>query len=387
MTPKMLDTRLGVCKASTSPSREVTIMPSTTTLGNLTVTSAPDKYPPTGAPLLEPTALRDAIARKVVGQQHAIQAVVDAYSIWRASFHDTDRPISSFLFPGPTGVGKTRLVEAFAEVLFGSSKEMLKIDCAEYQHSHEIAKLLGSPPGYLGHRETKPLLSEEFLKRGYTAAHPFAIILFDEIEKSSNALWRLMLGILDKGSLTLGDGSKPDLRSTFIFMTTNCGVKEAQKKRISFLDSESAEDEASFMRAVRQRFDPEFLNRMDSVTVFKRLTADECAAIVRLELRAVGARLTQGTVRELYATPELLKWLLKSGISVEYGGRELRRTIQRCVTLPLARWYLAMFPKGVILRDLPWVLVLDVDNEKLVVQRGKPKRDAVRVWEWSPFDQ
>src|SRR5262245_29573490 len=168
----------------------------------------------------------EALRKKIVGQEEAVQAIVDLYQVFCAGLHSPGRPVGNLLFLGPTGSGKTRVVEAAAEVLFGDSRAVIKIDCAEFQHSHEIAKLIGSPPGYLGHRETSPLLTQENLERFHTDDVPLSLVLFDEVEKASDALWQLLLGVLDKATLTLGDNRRVDFSKTVIIMTSNLGARE-----------------------------------------------------------------------------------------------------------------------------------------------------------------
>src|SRR5246500_5174980 len=167
-----------------------------------------------------------ALREKVVGQEQAVEALVDLYQMFCAGLQSPSRPIGNLLFLGPTGSGKTRIVEAAAEVLFGDRKAVVKIDCAEFQHSHEIAKLIGSPPGYLGHRDTHPLVTEETLSQYHTDKLKLSFLLFDEIEKASDALWQLLLGILDKATLTLGDTRRVDLSQTIICLTSNLGARE-----------------------------------------------------------------------------------------------------------------------------------------------------------------
>jgi ATP-dependent Clp protease ATP-binding subunit ClpA len=170
--------------------------------------------------------LEASLRRKIVGQEEAIEQIVNIYQTYLAGMTSPGRPIGNFLFLGPTGSGKTRLVEAAAETLAGDSRAVIKIDCAEFQHSHEIAKLIGSPPGYLGHRETHPLLSQEVLNQYHTDKMKLSFVLFDEIEKSSDALWNLLLGVLDKATLTLGDNRRVDFSRALIFMTSNLGAGE-----------------------------------------------------------------------------------------------------------------------------------------------------------------
>src|SRR6059058_4654717 len=167
-----------------------------------------------------------ALRAKIVGQEEGVHALVDLYQVFRAGLNSPGRPVGNLLFLGPTGSGKTRIVEAAAEILFGEARAVIKIDCAEFQHSHEIAKLIGSPPGYLGHRETHPLLSQEVLNQYHTEKLKLSFVLFDEIEKASDALWNLLLGILDKATLTLGDNRRVDFSRALIFMTSNLGAAE-----------------------------------------------------------------------------------------------------------------------------------------------------------------
>lgn len=168
----------------------------------------------------------DALRQKIVGQDEAVQALGELYQVFCAGLHPPGRPVGNLLFLGPTGSGKTRIVEAAAEILFGDSRALIKVDCAEFQHSHEIAKLIGSPPGYLGHRETHPLITQEELAKSHRGELKLSFLLFDEIEKASDALWQLLLGILDKATLTLGDNRRVDLSQTVIFLTSNLGGGE-----------------------------------------------------------------------------------------------------------------------------------------------------------------
>ena len=167
-----------------------------------------------------------SLRRKVVGQDAAIEKVVEIYQMFLAGLNPPGRPVGNLLFLGPTGSGKTRVVEVLAEALFGDPRACIKIDCAEFQHSHEIAKLIGSPPGYLGHRETHPLLTQEALNQWHTEKLRLSLLLFDEIEKASDSLWQLLFGILDKATLTLGDNRRVDLSQCIIFMTSNLGAAE-----------------------------------------------------------------------------------------------------------------------------------------------------------------
>src|SRR3954463_866016 len=174
----------------------------------------------------EASSLRDNLSRLVIGQSEAIEQIVDVYQMHVTGLAAPGRPVGNFLLLGPTGSGKTRTVEALAQALIGNPQAVIKIDCAEFQHSHEIAKLIGSPPGYIGHRETHPLLSQEVLAQHHSEALKISLVLFDEIEKASDALWNLLLGILDKATLTLGDSRQVDFSRALIFMTSNIGAAE-----------------------------------------------------------------------------------------------------------------------------------------------------------------
>src|SRR5512135_2873140 len=174
----------------------------------------------------EAVSLETSLRRMIVGQDEAIQQIVNIYQMNLTGMSAPGRPIGNFLFLGPTGSGKTRIVEATSEALLKNPRAVIKIDCAEFQHSHEIAKLIGSPPGYLGHRETHPLLSQEVLNQFHTETIKLSFVLFDEIEKASDALWNLLLGILDKATLTLGDNRRVDFSRALIFMTSNLGAAE-----------------------------------------------------------------------------------------------------------------------------------------------------------------
>src|SRR5438309_5437414 len=221
----------------------------------------------------------EALREKIVSQEEALQAMVNLYQVFSAGLNPPGRPVGSLLFLGPTGSGKTRIVEAAAEILFGDSRAVIKVDCGEFQHSHEIAKLIGSPPGYLGHRETHPLLTQEALNQWFTEKLKLSILLFDEIEKASDSLWQLLLGILDKATLTLGDNRRVDLSQTVIFMTSNLGAGEMMNlvdggfgfapKVVEVDESFDDKIQRTAVEAARRKFTPEFMNRIDKTVVFK----------------------------------------------------------------------------------------------------------------------
>lgn len=286
------------------------------------------------------------LERLVIGQSEAVRQVIEIFQTWSAGLSCTGRPIGNLLFLGPTGTGKTRLVEAVAESLLGNPRAVLKIDCAEFQHSHEIAKLIGAPPGYLGHRETQALLSQDMLNQHHTDQIKLSFVLFDEIEKASNALWNLLLGILDKATLTLGDNRKVDFSRAMIFMTSNLGATDMAKiinPGLGFTPvvSTGTEDriKAAGLSGARRNFTPEFMNRLDKVVVFNSLSANDMDRILGLELGAVQQRILNSASTPPFVIktlPEARKFILGNGIDDKYGARYLKRAIERLLVNPLA---------------------------------------------------
>jgi ATP-dependent Clp protease ATP-binding subunit ClpA len=289
-----------------------------------------------------------ALREKIVGQPEAVQALVDIYQIYRAGLHPPGRPVGNLLFLGPTGSGKTRIVEATAELLYGDSHAVIKVDCAEFQHSHEIAKLIGSPPGYLGHRETHPLITQETLSQYHTEKMKLSLLLFDEIEKASDALWQLLLGILDKATLTLGDNRRVDLSQTLIFMTSNLGGAEISSmitggmgfvsQAETTADKFDGKVERTATEAARRRFSPEFMNRIDKVVVFHPLRPAQLEQVLEIEMKQVQARVFETSHRKflLRLTPAAKQFLLREGTNLQYGARHLKRAIERHIVAPLA---------------------------------------------------
>jgi ATP-dependent Clp protease ATP-binding subunit ClpB len=291
----------------------------------------------------------NALRRKIVGQDQAIDKVVEIYQMFLAGLNAPGRPVGNLLFLGPTGSGKTRVVEALAESLFGDARACIKIDCAEFQHSHEIAKLIGSPPGYLGHRETHPLLTQEALNQWHTEKLKLSILLFDEIEKASDSLWQLLLGILDKATLTLGDNRRVDLSQCIIIMTSNLGAGEMT----SLVDggmgfaTQATEVDAKLdekisrtaVEAARRKFTPEFMNRIDRVVVFKTLRPEHLSQILEIELGMVQQRVLQAAGANQFVfncTSKVKEYLLQEGTDPRYGARHLKRAIERNIVFPLA---------------------------------------------------
>jgi ATP-dependent Clp protease ATP-binding subunit ClpB len=301
------------------------------------------------AELLEKTLLK-----LVVGQDEAIEQIVNIYQMYLTGLTAPGRPVGNFLFLGPTGSGKTRTVEATAEALVHNPRAVIKIDCAEFQHSHEIAKLIGSPPGYLGHRETHPLLSQEVINQHHTETIKLSFILFDEIEKASDALWNLLLGILDKATLTLGDNRKVDFSRAMIFMTSNLGAGEMSAliaPKLGFLAALAKSQPCTInedlnkkitrtgVEAARRKFTPEFINRIDKVVVFKSLGEPELRRILDLELGQVQQRILVSPAEKSFVftvSPAGKNFLLTEGTDVKYGARHLKRAIERLLVHPLS---------------------------------------------------
>ena len=304
----------------------------------------------------EAEALETNLRRMIVGQDEAIQQIVNIYQMYLTGMTPPSRPIGNFLFLGPTGSGKTRIVEATSEALVKNARAVIKIDCAEFQHSHEIAKLIGPPPGYLGHRETHPLLSQEVLNQYPTETMKLSFVLFDEIEKASDALWNLLLGILDKGTLTLGDNRKVDFSRALIFMTSNLGASEMSalmNPRLGFNAGEtsrqsqtgtmddklSAKIGRSGIDAARRKFTPEFINRLDKIVTFKPLGTAELKKILDIELNMVQQRIFNTAPEKSFvfkASDGAKEYLLQEGTDLKYGARHLKRAIERLLVQPMS---------------------------------------------------
>jgi len=345
--------------------------------------------------LLDPTRtgrhaadLEDSLRRLIVGQDEAIQQIVRVYQTHVAGLSPIGRPIANFLFLGPTGSGKTRIVEATAQALLDNPKAIVKIDCAEFQHSHEIAKLIGSPPGYLGHRETHALLSQEVLNQHHTDKMKLSFVLFDEIEKASDALWNLLLGILDKGTLTLGDNRKVDFSRAMIFMTSNLGAAEMDSlvaPRLGFhvpvLSDARANAKLSSQitrtgtAAARRKFTPEFINRLDKIVVFKSLGAEELRRIVDIELELVYQRIEIAAAAKPFVinvTDSARELLLREGTDLSYGARPLKRAIERLLVHPISN----LLASGQIRRG-DYIRVTSAEGSTAMTFM----RDAMESWE------
>lgn len=318
----------------------------TTTMNNTgTVFLDPDQKSPRAQDFEE------RLTSRIVGQERAVRRMSGLYQIFLAGMNPPNRPIGTMLFLGPTGSGKTRVIEAAAEVLYGDPNAVVKIDCAEFQHSHEIAKLIGSPPGYLGHRETSPMLTQENLDRMHTDDMKVSLVLFDEIEKASDSLWQLLLGILDKATLTLGDNRRVDFSKSIVIMTSNLGAREMSELisgGIGFAPGKGSKtpndtevDQKIYRTAVeaaRRKFSPEFMNRIDKVVVFRSLKEHHLRQILDLELQAVQDRIMQsaGTKFVFQCSETAKDMLLKEGLDYKYGARHLKRAVERFLVYPLS---------------------------------------------------
>jgi ATP-dependent Clp protease ATP-binding subunit ClpA len=329
----------------------------------------------------------ERLASRVVGQERAVRGMSSFYQVFLAGLNQSDRPIGTMLLLGPTGCGKTHVVEMAAEALFGTPGAVLKIDCAEFQHSHEIAKLIGSPPGYLGHRETSPLLTQEDLDRYQTEDAQLSILLFDEIEKASDSLWRLLLGILDKATLTLGDNRRVDFSRTLVVMTSNLGAREMAELisgGVGFAAAKPAKNDGDVtdqkiyrtaLEAARRNFSPEFMNRIDKVVVFRSLKEQHLRQILDLELQAVQNRITHSDESSfIFQCSDAVKdILLGEGRDPRYGARHLKRAVERILVNRLSN---LIATKQVRLGDFVYVDAIP-ETVKLIFSRYR-SADAVR---------
>lgn len=295
------------------------------------------------------TDLLNAAREKLVGQDQPLESVSRYIEIYNAGLSPEGRPAGAFLLFGPTGTGKTHTVEVLAEALHGSPRNLLRIDCAEFQMEHEVAKLIGAPPGYLGHRETQALLNQIRINAVASERSDLSIVLFDEIEKAAPSLARLLLGILDRASLRLGDNSMVNFERCLIFFTSNLGAREMRRELNGTFGLAPRQEPASAetvrrlerqaLRAMNRHFSPEFVNRIDAVFTYQPLTAAMFGRILDLQLRAIERRIWQKLGERGYGvrlSPEFRQFLLDRGTSAEYGARELRRVIQRYVLQPIA---------------------------------------------------
>jgi CheY-like chemotaxis protein/energy-coupling factor transporter ATP-binding protein EcfA2 len=293
--------------------------------------------------------LTAVLSQKVVGQPAATSVIVPYIQMFQAGLAPEGRPVGVFLLLGPTGTGKTKTVEALAEVLHGSEKNLLKVDCGEFQLEHEVAKLIGAPPGYLGHRETQAMLTQQKLNAVTSEKCCLSLVLFDEIEKAAPSMTRLLLGVLDKGVLRLGDNTTVNFEKSLVFLTSNLGAREMLHEinpEFGFQSVKTAERkdltgklQNIALVSVRKRFSPEFVNRIDCIITYQPLTAESLSAILDHHItdlqNHVNTRLGSRSFT-LEVPFEARQFLLQKGTSPEYGARELHRTIHRHLTQPLA---------------------------------------------------
>ncbi len=291
--------------------------------------------------------LLEELMVRVVGQPQALTQIVPYVQMHQAGLSPEGRPAGVFLLLGPTGTGKTRTVEALADVLHGREKHMLKVDCGEFQMEHEVAKLIGAPPGYLGHRETPPMLTQQKLGSVTSESSDLALVLFDEIEKAAPSMTRLLMGVLDKAVLRLGDNSTVNFERALIFLTSNLGAREMRDHiRPGFGFQAAVNTEGSTHKlhqiglgAVRRHFAPEFVNRIDTIVTYQPLSEEALADIVDLQIAALELHIENRLGErafELDVSGAARRFLLEKGTSSEYGARELKRTILRELTQPLA---------------------------------------------------
>ena len=321
------------------------------------------------------------LSQKVVGQASVMKSIVPYIHMWQAGLAPEGRPAGVFLLLGPTGTGKTKTVEAIAEILHGSPKNVLKVDCGEFQMEHEVSKLIGSPPGYLGHRETPARLTQEQLTSVTTPGCDLSLVLFDEIEKAAPSMTRLLLGILDKAQLRLGDNTTVDFEKSLIFFTSNLGAMEMMKEIQPDFGFQAGiprnrsevvgKLQNVALSAVRKRFSPEFVNRIDAVVTYQPLDADALMTILNQHIdelqKHVNTRLG-ATCFTIEVSDASRQFLLEKGTSAEYGARELKRTLHRQITQPLA----TMVAEGQIEPGGIVNVEINQENDGLVLNATKP---------------
>ena len=338
----------------------------------------------------EASDFEQELFRRIVAQDDAVMALSQIYQVYLAKMTMPNKPLGALLFLGPTGSGKTRSVEAAAEVLFGDPFAMVKVDCAEFQHSHEISKLIGSPPGYLGHRETRPILTQEMLDRYHTPRNRLTFVLFDEIEKASDALWQLLLGVLDKARITLGDNRTVDFSSCVIVMTSNLGAREMAEvtegklgftRRFESAPELDARIEKIGVEAARRKFSPEFINRLDKIVVFHSLTQESLRRILDIEFQIVQRRvLMSGSGNFALSCAERTKdFLLAEGFDRRYGTRPLKRAIERHLVIPLSN---LIATKQIEIGDM---VCVDVDESGRGLCFKKKPCSSAMEWTTSRF--
>jgi ATP-dependent Clp protease ATP-binding subunit ClpC len=308
--------------------------------------------------------MEDRLGERIIGQKEAINAIADAIRRARAGLKDPRRPIGSFIFIGPSGVGKTELAKALAEFMFGDEDALVRIDMSEYHEQHTVSRLFGAPPGYVGYEEGGQLT--EAVRR-----RPYRVILFDEIEKAHPDVWNALLQILDDGRLTDGQGRTVDFRNVVLIMTSNLGTEYVRRSgTLGFLSGgPSDEDRQSHQKietALKSTFRPEFLNRIDEVIIFSPLSLEQMREIVDLQMKEVHSRLEEHGLN-VVLTPEARDWLASVGYDPAFGARPLRRALQKHVESPLSISVLSgEFAKGDTVE-----VALDTAENKLVFHKAE----------------
>jgi ATP-dependent Clp protease ATP-binding subunit ClpA len=322
----------------------------------------------------------DQFTDAIIGQEDALDKITPYVMSHFANMSPSGRPAGVFLLMGPTGVGKTHTAEALAVALHGHKSMLLRIDCAEFQHGHEIAKLIGSPPGYLGHRETHALLSQAHLSGVTSSKSSLSIVVFDEIEKAKEELYQLLLGILDRAQLRLGDNSVVNFENTIIFLTSNLGsktLKAAITQPMGFGGGERKEVKSDKLysiasAAAKKHFSAEFINRLDEMVMYKPLSKDDVKRILNLQLAALATELElRGVVRLLFGE-DIRKFLIARGYDPDNGAREMKRTIYRLVQHPLA----CLISAGLIDKDEKIQVSVDKKTSEVTFYRYNAMEQA-----------
>ena len=311
--------------------------------------------------------LEDTLKKRVIGQDEAVTMLAKAIKRGRVGLKDPKRPIGSFMFLGPTGVGKTELSKALAEALFGDENAMIRVDMSEYMEKHSVSKLIGSPPGYVGYEEGGQL--SEQVRR-----HPYSVLLFDEIEKAHGDVFNILLQVLDDGQITDSNGRKVDFKNTVIIMTSNAGAQRIMApKNLGFITERSAKEDhermkSQVMEEVKQLFKPEFINRVDGIMVFHTLEKPQQKEIVKLLLKELSDRLSKNPGFVLNFSDKVVDYVLEKGYDPQYGARPLRRAIQNELEDFLADEYLEGHIKN---NDK---ILLDIEKDKPVIQKERKKK-------------
>ncbi|MCS7011881.1 MAG: AAA family ATPase, partial [Anaerolineales bacterium] len=309
--------------------------------------------------------MEERLHERIIGQDEAIRAVSDAIRRARAGLKDPSRPIGSFIFIGPSGVGKTELAKALAWFLFDDEDALVRIDMSEYREQHTVSRLFGAPPGYVGYEEGGQLT--EAVRR-----RPYRVLLFDEIEKAHPEVWNALLQILDDGRMTDGQGNVVDFRNTVLIMTSNLGTEYVRKGgTLGFLPRAESDEEreahAKIEKALKSTFRPEFLNRIDEIIIFSPLTVEQMEQIVDLQMKEIQERLNDFGI-QVELTPEARRWLARQGYDPTFGARPLRRALQKYLESPLSVELLA----GKFVRGKTILVDVSQAQEKLVFHEKEP---------------